>query len=88
MDKFIDFAFTVMRVKESVTWKYLGGEGSRSTLKLQRWDETLGKAVNMLTLGEFVGTSDDVQTLEFDFEYSQNNKLWGPGEKGVLLPTS
>ena len=48
----------------------------------------MGKAVNMLTLGEFVGTSDDVQTLEFDFEYSQNNKLWGPGEKGDLLSTS
>ena len=85
--KVIDFAFTVMRVKGSVKWKYLGdGDGeSRSTLKLKRWDEDTGEGVNILELGQFVGTPGDSKTLQFDFEYSTKNALWGPGEKGRVL---
>ena len=86
-DKVIDFAFTVMRVKGSIKWKYLGdGDGeSRSTLKLKRWDENLGEGVNSLELGQFVGTPGESKTLQFDFEYSANNALWGPGEKGGVF---
>ena len=85
--KVIDFAFTVMRVKGSIKWKYLGdGDGeSRSTLKLNRWDEDTGKGVNILELGQFVGTPGESKTLQFDFEYSRNNALWGPGEKGGVF---
>ena len=82
--KVIGFAFTVMRVKGSIKWKYLGdGDGeSRSTLKLQRWDENLGEGVTILELGQFVGTPGDWKTLQFDFKYSTNNALWRPGGKG------
>ena len=86
-DKVIDFAFTVMRVKGSVKWKYVGdGDGdSSSILKLQRWDEKLGKAVHMLNLGDLVAPPGEWKTLPFDFEYSTKDALWGPGEKGGLL---
>ena len=85
--KAIDFAFTVMRVKGSIKWKYLGdGDGeSRSTLKLKRWDEDTGEGVDILELGQFVGTPSESKTLQFDFEYSTEDALWGPGEKGGLL---
>ena len=83
--KTIDFAFTVMRVKGRVKWKHLGAVGSRSTLKLNWFDEESGKDVKTLQLGEFVGISDDFATLQFDFEYSTTNSLWGPGEKGCSL---
>jgi len=86
-NKVIDFAFTVMRVKGSIKWKYIGdGDGeSRSTLKLKRWDENLGEGVNILELCHFVGTPGESKTLQFDFEYSTNNALWGPGEKGAVF---
>ena len=86
-NKVIDFAFTVMRVKGSVKWKYLGdGDGEcRSTLKLQRWDEDTDEGVNILELGQFVGTPGEPKTLQFDFEYSTNNALRRPGEKGRVL---
>ena len=76
-----------MRVKGSVKWKYLGdGDGeSRSTLKLNRWDEDTGEGVNILELGQFVGTPGESKTLQFGFEYSANNALRGPGEKGGVF---
>ena len=83
--KVVDFAFTVMRVKGSIKWKYLGDGDYRSTLKLRRWDQKLDKGVNVLELGKFVGTSDGLKTLQFDFEYSKNNALWEPGEQGGVL---
>ena len=76
-----------MRVKGSVKWKYLGdGDGDfSSTLKLKRWDEKLEEGVHMLNLGDFVGPPGESKTLQFDFEYSTKDALWGPGEKGGLL---
>lgn len=80
----IDFAFTMMRVKGCIKWKYLGdGDGeSRSTLKLKHWDGNSEEFVNTLELGHFVGTPGELKTLQFDFKYSKNNALWGPGEQG------
>ena len=67
--KVIDFAFTVMRVKGRIKWKHLGAVGSHSTLKLERFDEELDKAVEILQLGEFIGASDDFAILSFDFDF-------------------
>ena len=74
-----------MRVKGRIKWKHLGAVGSHSTLKLERFDEELDKAVEILQLGEFIGASDDFATLSFDFDFLTKNLLWGPGEKGGVL---
>ena len=81
-DQTMNYAFAIIRVKGSVKWKHNGAGGSRSALKLVRWDNELNERVDILQLGEFEGASDDFATLQFDFEYSSTNSLWGPGEKG------
>ena len=74
-----------MRVKGRIKWKHLGAVGSHSTLKLERFDEELDKAVEILQLGEFIGASDDFAILSFDFDFLAKNVLWGPGKKGGVL---
>ena len=81
----IHYDFAIIRAKGSVTWKHVGELGSRSVLKLLRWDEKLDKIVEIMKLGEFEGASGDYTTLPFDFQYSSTKLLWEPGQKGCAM---
>ena len=87
-----------MRVTGSVKYKHLGPIGSKIVLKLKYY-EASGEAVDILDLGELVGSSDelatssdDLATLPFNTEYSSKKQtkkkdlLGEPCAKGVLLP--
>ena len=85
-DKTIEYTCAVIRVTGSVKYKHFGPIGSKIVLKLKYGDGESGEATDILTLGELVGSSDDLATLPFDVQYSSNKKLRGaPCAKGALL---
>ena len=84
-DKTIEYTSAVIRVTGRVKYKHFGPIGSKIVLKLKYYDEESKEAVEILDLGELVGSSDDLATLRFDLKYSSDKKFLGaPYAKGAL----